>query len=228
MRLRIAAALAALALCAAPAANAQLWYNGDPDDVNGWSSELNPNWNPNSMVFDYFTVPSGGWTITSLFGNFITTGLDADPTQAIWEIRSGMSAGNGGTLLYSGTDAMSWVTNGFGFSGYVGYLGTVTGFSPFSLLSGGYWMGISVIHGGPNQVFAATTGGANGVGEIIDDSSLQNFPLFNYDYADTGENISYGLDGRLNTVVPEPATMVLLASGLVGLGVVQVRRRRRD
>ncbi|MBM4188462.1 MAG: PEP-CTERM sorting domain-containing protein [Gemmatimonadetes bacterium] len=36
-------------------------------------------------------------------------------------------------------------------------------------------------------------------------------------------------EGKFNTnVVPEPMTMVLMATGLVGLGAVQIRRRRQQ
>lgn len=220
--------LLGLALLVPTTLNAQLWYNGDPDDVTGWASENYATlYTPPSMVFESFTVSGSGWSVTSLFGHFITQGLSQTPTQASWEIRSGVGAGDGGNLLYSGTNSLAWALTGFGVTGFTGYLGTVTGFGSLDLGAGTYWLGISVIHGGPNQLFAATTGGANGVGAVTDGSAIHNMTVLGSDYALIDYDIAYGMDGRLNSTVPEPATMVLLASGLAGVGLVHLRRRRQ-
>ncbi|MBS1834763.1 MAG: hypothetical protein JST65_18740 [Acidobacteria bacterium] len=52
-------------------------------------------------LYQAFVVPTGGWTVTELFSNNV---MGFTPVSAYWEIRSGVSSGNGGTLLYSGTD----------------------------------------------------------------------------------------------------------------------------
>ena len=53
-----------------------------------------------ASIYQAFVVPTGGWTVTGLFSNNL---MSFTPTSAYWEIRSGVSAGNGGTLLHSGT-----------------------------------------------------------------------------------------------------------------------------
>src|SRR5690242_11879271 len=78
-----------------------LWYNGDP---NGTMFLANGTQLPfgNVFIYDDFVVPvaSGGWTITQIFG----TDIGAVPPNAVWSIRSGMSIGNPGVIIASGTN----------------------------------------------------------------------------------------------------------------------------
>lgn len=76
------------------------WYNGDwqsgvPGLSNWYVSETEF-----ARVYDDFIVPEGGWTVVAVFSNsrMNTSGV----TRASWEIRSGMSPGNGGKLVASG------------------------------------------------------------------------------------------------------------------------------
>ena len=57
-----------------------------------------------AATYDNFTVRGGDWHVTSLFTNDLMT---FTPTSADWEIRSGVSEGNGGTLVDFGTAAQS-------------------------------------------------------------------------------------------------------------------------
>src|ERR1039457_4250183 len=76
------------------------WYNGDwqsgissPGNFYAWAQQF-------GRVYDDFVVPDGGWTVVGVFShnNMGSTAV----TQASWEIRSGVSAGNQGTLVASG------------------------------------------------------------------------------------------------------------------------------
>ena len=78
-----------------------LWYNGDWNGVNGLANEENTAIGEGEFasVYDDFNVPSGGWTLTSVFSDNLSF---THITGATWEIRQGISEGNGGTLIASG------------------------------------------------------------------------------------------------------------------------------
>jgi hypothetical protein len=79
-----------------------LWYNGDFDLNDAATNENNVPINiggttelEQSLVFNNFTVPAGQkWTISSVFSNDQIAYFDTIST-ATWQIRSGMSSGNG-------------------------------------------------------------------------------------------------------------------------------------
>jgi len=79
------------------------WYNGDCQSTligssNWYRSNLEQQF---TRVYDEFVVPSGGWTVTGVFSNNLL--YNAPPTtQASWEIRSGLAANDGGTVIASG------------------------------------------------------------------------------------------------------------------------------
>ncbi len=87
------------------------WYNGDCHSVGlgGWSNWYLSN-QQFTRVYDEFLVPSGAWTVTGVFSNNLFH--NAPPiTQASWEIRSGLSAGNGGTVIASGVSPATQTYN---------------------------------------------------------------------------------------------------------------------
>ena len=89
--------------------SAVLWYNGNYDNRDATVNQADVPVNTGSgyslrttLVYDNFVVPVGqSWTITSVYSND-QIAYGATPTTATWQIRSGMSAGNGGTLVASG------------------------------------------------------------------------------------------------------------------------------
>src|SRR5262245_41977238 len=87
-----------LALLARPA-EGQLWRNGSFDGFGGLFSTRA---GFDARVYDNFMVTGTGWQITALYGEFL---IDFVPETAYWEIRSGITTGQGGTLLYSFTSA---------------------------------------------------------------------------------------------------------------------------
>jgi len=106
-----------------------LFYGGDtntssPDD-NGFANE-NTNLVADTLTYGAFTVPSGQtWTVDGLFINTIADGYDGlDPSTSAWVINSGMSSGDGGVTVASGTSTVagtSFVPTGrlpFGFTEY--------------------------------------------------------------------------------------------------------------
>src|SRR5438034_3393699 len=99
-----------------------LWYNGDFNGVNGLANEDNTALGSGEFasVYDDFNVPSPGWTLTAVFSDNLSS---TTITGALWEIRQGISEGNGGTLIASGMTMTPVVTptgrSGFGCTEYM-------------------------------------------------------------------------------------------------------------
>src|SRR6266481_6581330 len=140
-----------------------LWYNGDFNGVNGLANEDNTSLGSGQFasVYDDFNVPSGGWTLTSVFSDNLS---NTKVTGATWEIRQGISEGNGGTLIASGMTMTPVVTDtGRGGFGFQEFMVEVTGLN-VSLAPGTYWLNVTVIGDLSGRSFDSTTSGANCVG----------------------------------------------------------------
>jgi hypothetical protein len=143
-----------------------------------------------------------------------------DITQARYEFRSGVSAGNGGALLAFGDVPVSVTDTGItAINAPVGLVeGTLS--SPVELSSGDYWVSFTG-HDPPinTRLLMGTTFGANGVNPSPGDD-FRDDTFFSLNFASTELEPALGLMG---TVIPEPASAVLL--GLGGLGLIARRRR---
>ncbi|MBA3727440.1 MAG: hypothetical protein H0W86_13665, partial [Armatimonadetes bacterium] len=87
--------LASLAVLCVTGASIAQFYGGDFDGRSGlviW-------WD--AYVYDDFDVDDIGWTVTSIYANCLTHLPSFNSMN--WEIRSGISEGNGGTLMASGS-----------------------------------------------------------------------------------------------------------------------------
>src|SRR5438552_9047231 len=223
------AALLALVLTAAFALNASavtLWYNGDFNGVNGLANERNTLVSQ-AAVYDDFNVTGPGWHIIAVFSDNL---LNTTVTGADWEIRSGISEGNSGTLVASGTTStpVATLTGRSGF-GFLEYQVLVTGLN-VNLAPGTYWLNVTPIGDGAGRSFNSTTSGANCIGTPCgnDQNAFFNSTYFGYYFTSTA-NVSQPYDysnGVIGTVVPEPATVALLTCG-VGALLIAARRRRR-
>jgi hypothetical protein len=199
--------------------NPKFWYADSLSNENDASVHGNPY---GSAVYQNFVIPSGQtWNITALFSNDIMT---LTPSSAYWEIRSGLSEGNGGTLLSSGAGSDSYQLKG----AFDEYTNTVSGLS-LALGPGLYWF--TVVPEAPGQVGRSSntnTFGQNSVGTQISDEQYINSPFLHYDFTNA-DNLSIFprfSDGVIGTVAPEPSSIVMLASGLMAITAV-VRRRSR-
>src|SRR6266478_4254707 len=140
-----------------------LWYNGDFNGVNGLANEENTAIGSGEFasVYDDFNVPAGGWTVGAVFSDNLSS---TTVTGATWEIRQGISEGNGGTLIASGMTMTPVVTptgrSGFGFTEF---MVEVTGLN-VSLSPGTYWLNVTPIGDLSGRSFDSTTSGANCVG----------------------------------------------------------------
>jgi hypothetical protein len=229
------AALFALAVTAAFALNTtavaqappgSLWYNGDFDGVNALANERNT-LIAQAAVYDDFIV-TGLWHITAIFSDNL---LNTVVTGADWEIRTGISEGNGGTLVASGTTSSPTVTaTGRSGFGYNEFMVEVTGLS-LNLAPGAYWLNVTPVGNGTGRSFNTTTSGTNCVGTPCgnDDNAFWNSTSFGAGFRHIDDTVCTGChdfsNGVIGSVIPEPATVALLTCG-VGALLIVVRRRR--
>jgi hypothetical protein len=230
------AALFALALTTAFALNTtaiaqappgSLWYNGDLNSVNGLANERNTIVTQ-AAVYDDF-VAGSNWHVTAVFSdNLITAGLSI--TSADWEIRTGVSAGNMGTLVAGGTATGSNLVvtpTGRTAFNYPEQMVTVTGLSINLVAGTRYWLNVTPTDGGTGRSFNSATSGAGCVGTPCgnNQNAFFNSSYFGAFFLPTSAegqpyDFSNGVIG-----VPEPATIALLTCG-VGALLIAVRRRR--
>lgn len=219
----------ALLLCSAYASADVLFYGGDFNPSFWYSDSLsNENdasvhGNPyGSAVYQNFVIPDGQtWNVSALFSNNIVT---LSPTSAYWEIRTGLSEGNGGTLQASGAGADSYHAKG----AYGEYTNTISGLN-FTLGAGTYWF--TVVPEAPGQQGRSSntnTFGTNSVGTEMSDEQYINSPFYGYNFTNADNLSIFPIfsSGVIGTVVPEPSSLVMMASGLIAITTV-VRRRCR-
>jgi hypothetical protein len=236
------------AACCVPARAATLWYNGDLDNRDAWSNQTaSVATGVDSLVYDNFIVPAGQkWTITSAWSNDVENPFFTSPrvSSVAWQIRTGVSAGNGGTVVASGTATGSNATEAAD--------GTSAVFAPFSanqetitakglsvvLNPGTYWISVAPVTTGADDSFfyVSSTSGLNAVGTPPgnDGNSYDNSVADSNNYAslsnlEGGGNWDYSL-GVAGTfvVTPEPSSMAMMLAASFGLPALGFCRRKRN
>ncbi len=180
-----------------------LWYNGD------WNSGMYSNWYwpPGScIVYDDFEVTdSNGWIIEAVWSN-VALRVESEVTQAFWEIRGGISEGNGGTLLYGGIDVVTKEATGRSIIGDPEYSLKISGLN-ISLPKGHYWLAVAPVFdytSSGNFTALVGTMGLNAVGSPAGNNAnsflnwpgkfFEATPVFPHDF-------SMGVEGRIS--IPE-------------------------
>jgi hypothetical protein len=159
-----------------PVSGSIIWYNGDfngrgvlemralgATDI-GLLNQANAGYLANAAVYDNFSVTEP-LKVTAVFSNNFATG-GFWPAGATWEIRSGLRAGNGGTLVASGSTStnLSWrPTLRSALGDLVEYSLVVSGLNVI-LPTGTYWLSVVPIGYGLGNSYIGITSGHSGVG----------------------------------------------------------------
>ena len=203
MRLASIVLLVLSLMVAAPAFAATLYSNGGINGtINGWN--VSNGW----QVSDSFAITTGSSTVTGFDGGFWVDPGDT-PVQVDWSI--GTSAF--GSSLGSGTASLSntLFCSGCGFGFYDIYTSTASGLG-VALGNGTYWLTLQ----------NAITAGAGGM--YWDENDGASLAQQNNGTGAIGSE-AFNIYGHTNmTTIPEPGTLVMFASGILGLGGI-VRRK---
>jgi len=168
-----------------------LYYSGDfnPADpnANGLANEVDALVTTGAHQYTPVT-PNLTWQVSGLFINTLS-GLT--PTNATWEIRTGVSAGNGGTLVASGSTGVTQTPTGRSAFGFTEYTDSVA-LSPAVVLNAGttYWINVTpVCVACANRAFESNVPpatAANHVGPAnVVDLSFFNSAFFGMNFANS-------------------------------------------
>jgi hypothetical protein len=223
----VTAAMALSATAIAQAPPGSLWYNGDFNGVNGLANERNTAVTQAAVYDDFNVTAPLGWNVTAVFSDDLMPPFQVI-TGADWEIRTGISEGNAGTLIASGTTNSPIVTLIIDDREFFEYRVEVTGLNVFlPMLPSGqhYWLNVTPVGNGSGRSFNATTSGANCVGSPCgnDQNAFFNSTFFGAYFTSTAnEGQPYDFsNGVIGNVVPEPAVWAMMALGMVVLIAIQ-------
>jgi hypothetical protein len=168
-------------LGAATSYAAVTWYGGDFDGRNGAPNEINGLLD-DARTYDDFSLPSAS-ILTAVWSNNLFDSFSA--TQAQVEIRTGVTVGNGGTLVFSGTFPATVTNTGRSGFGMDEKTVRVTGLS-VNLGAGTYFLSVTPVGVGSGRSFVSTAAGVNGVGQpLANGNSFVNSLELGFTFAST-------------------------------------------
>jgi hypothetical protein len=124
--------------------NPCLMYAGDWDPNSSWVAYFNGTDTAplDAAVYVPFVVPAGHtWKVNGLFTNNLALNIaQTDPNVSPWSISQGISEGNGGTVVASGSARSRFTATGRNYQNtYFEYTDQVV-FPAVTLSSGTYWL----------------------------------------------------------------------------------------
>ena len=209
------------------------FYGGDLDlndpNQNGLANENDAivGGNPyGAATYQNFVVSGGGVTVSGLFTNNLS---QLTPTSGYWEVRSGVSEGNGGQLIASGTESganLLQTATGRSDFGYTEYTDAVKLSNPLSLANGTYWFAVvPVCTTCDGRSFNSDTDGLNGVGTQNSNQQYFNSSFFGANFTNANNEGTYEtFSSGVLANVPEPGSFFLLGTSILG-GIGMLRRK---
>jgi hypothetical protein len=127
--------------------NPCLWYAGNIDpsssSVQAFANENTVSVPGTTITYVGFQVPAKQeWEVTGAFVNALTNDSGVlDPKQGVWAITNGMSSGEPGTTLATGTATATVTPTGRSALGYTEYTVQV-GFAAVRVPAGAHWISV--------------------------------------------------------------------------------------
>jgi hypothetical protein len=168
----------------------KLFYGGDFDGRASLANEADAQV-ADARVYDDVRWP-GSWSVTELYSRNC---IDFVGSAANWEVRAGISSGNGGTVLATGKKvAATWtLIDPQGCFGLGELYEVKVAVPAFTLPGGHYWINVQPVGSGSGVSLQVTTSGAMGVGGPLHNGQAYfDSTSFGYHFAPVGTILGTG------------------------------------
>jgi hypothetical protein len=179
-----------------------LFYSGDFDGLNSLANENNSLVTDARIYGNFYVTDAGGWDVTTVFSNDELTFFPSGGVN--WEIRSGVSENNGGTLIASGAGYPGTLTVvGEAFGNLEVQVAADLSANPVHLDPGQYWLNVTPVGHGTGRSFDVETQQANAIGTQDTGNCFQDSTYFGNSFDDTANilgspsNFSLGVGGSV-------------------------------